>query len=227
MGEEMETATAESHLVAAGFVLAGGRSSRMGADKAQILLEGQPLLSHALGILREAGLTAFIAGGQASLSAFAPLIKDDQPGRGPLSGICASLASTSASFAVFLSVDLPLLPSSLVRCLLQHAMITGGSITLPSINGFAQSFPAVISRTALPILKEELDSGRGGCYSAFQTAAAGLGQPIHVLPVETLVQCGHVAHPCGLPTARWFLNVNTGDDLRRAAIHAQHAHRVS
>jgi molybdenum cofactor guanylyltransferase len=199
----------------------------MGADKAQALLNGQPLLAHALRILREAGLPASVAGGQPSLAAFAPLVPDGQPGRGPLSGICSALASTSALWAVFVSVDLPLLPSSLLGCLLQHAKIAGSPITTPSINGFAQTFPAVISRTALPMLKEELDSGRGGCYSAFQVAAARLGQPISVLPVETLVQCGQITHPGGLPATRWFLNVNTAADLRRAAVHQSPAHRVS
>ena len=212
--------------VAVGFVLAGGRSSRMGADKSLVLLDGLPLLAHALGILREAGLAASVAGGQPALSAFAPLVEDNRPGLGPLSGICAALASTSARLAVFLSVDLPLLPASLVGCLIQHARITESPITVPSINGFAQTFPAVVSSAVLPTLEEELQSGRGGCYSAFQAAAASLGEPVTVLPVEKLVQCGQVAHSRGHPAARWFLNVNAPEDLRRAEIHFTRSLRV-
>jgi len=188
----------------------------MGTDKSLVLLDGRPLLAHALGILREAGLAASVAGGQPTLSAFAPLVEDDRPGLGPLGGICAALASTPAPRAVFLSVDLPLLPASLVRYLLQHARITGRSITVPSVNGFAQTFPAVVSRASLPVFENELESGRGGCFSAFQTAASSLGEPVTVLPVESLIQCGQVAHPQALPASRWFLNVNTAEDLRRA-----------
>jgi len=206
-------------LDAAGFVLAGGRSSRMGADKALLPLCGMPLIAHALGILHQAGLSASIAGARSPLSAFAPVIPDSSPGQGPLGGICAALASTSARWAVFLPVDLPLLPASLVAYLLRHARTTGRAVTLPSINGFAQTFPAVIDRVALPTLQTELDSGHGGCFSAFQAAAARLAQPISNLPVELLVQAGQVSHPCCLPPTCWFLNLNTPADLRRAQAH--------
>jgi molybdenum cofactor guanylyltransferase len=227
MEGKTETATAAARPEGAGFVLAGGRSTRMGSDKSLVLLDGRPLLAHAIGILREAGLAAFVAGGQTALSVFAPLVEDDRPGLGPLGGICAALASTSARWAVFLSVDLPLLPASLVACLLQHARTTGRSITVPSVNGFAQTFPAVVSRASLPVFEKELESGRGGCFSAFQAAAASLGEPVTVLPVETLIQCGQVAHPLAMPASRWFMNVNTAEDLRRAKIHLPRVHRVS
>jgi molybdopterin-guanine dinucleotide biosynthesis protein A len=227
MEGKTETAAAAAWPEAVGFVLAGGRSSRMGADKSLVLLNGRPLVAHALGIFGQAGLAASVAGGQPRLSAFASLVEDNRPGLGPLSGICAALASTSAQCAVFLTVDLPLLPASLVVCLLRHARITGRAITLSSVNGFAQTFPAVVNRAALRMLERELESSRGGCYSGFKAAAASLGEPAIVLPVESLIQCGQVAHPLELPAARWFLNVNTAEDLRRAEIHSMAAHRVS
>jgi molybdopterin-guanine dinucleotide biosynthesis protein A len=211
------TAATESDAV--GFVLAGGRSSRMGTDKALVQLDGQPLVARAVRILQEAGLTAFMAGGQPALADLAPLVQDRQPGLGPLSGICAALASASARYAVFLPVDLPLLPASLVVHLLRHARITGGAVIVPSVNGFAQTFPAVVIRVTLPMLERELESGRSGCFSAFQAAAAGLGETVTVVPVEMLVQAGQIAHPSGLPPARWFLNLNTAEDLRRAEVH--------
>ncbi|MGA2889872.1 MAG: molybdenum cofactor guanylyltransferase [Terracidiphilus sp.] len=200
----------------AGFVLAGGRSSRMGTDKALQIFAGQPLVVHALSLLRQAGLQASIAGARSPLVVFAPVVEDPQPDMGPLGGICAALAVTSASRAVFLSVDLPLLPASLVVFLQHHACITGAAVTLTSVNGFPQTFPAVVCRSTLPALHSELEAGRRGCYSAFQATATRMGQPLSVLPVELLVQSGHVAHPDDLPAARWFLNVNTPADLHRA-----------
>jgi molybdopterin-guanine dinucleotide biosynthesis protein A len=205
---------------AAGFVLAGGQSSRMGRDKALLPFAGEPLIAHAVSTLREAGLSASIAGAapsaHASLAAYAPVVDDSEPGLGPLAGICAAMAATSTRFAVFLPVDLPLLPPSLIATLLHHARITGHAVTVPSVNGFIQTFPAVLERSALPALHNELHSGQRGCFSAFRAAADGLGQPIASLAVELLAQSGQVSHPFGLPPFRWFLNVNTPYDLRRA-----------
>jgi len=210
---------------AVGFVLAGGRSSRMGQEKALVRLAGQPLVVHALQVLRDSGLTGSIAGGDASLRAFAPVVEDSEPGLGPLCGVCAALASTSARWAVFLPLDLPLLPASLVAYLLDRAQITGAAITVPSVNGYAQSLPAVVDRAALPRLQTEFKDGRRGCFSAFQAAAAGLGQSLTVLAVELPVQSGRIAHPESLPAARWFLNVNTPEDLLLAT--ACRTHRIA
>jgi len=201
---------------AAGFVLAGGRSSRMGEDKALVRFAGRPLVEIALGVLRQPGLEAFIAGTLSSLAAFAPVVEDREAGLGPLGGIVAAFDATARRRAVFLPVDLPLLPASLLRYMLHHSKVTGRAVTVPSVNGFLQSFPAVVDRAALPLLRRELEAGRGGCFAAFQAACAALGEPMSVLGVEALVQCGQVSHPCALPPALWFLNVNSPADLRRA-----------
>ena len=202
---------------AAGFVLAGGESARMGEDKALLLFAGQPLVQRALLLLREAGISASIAGAQksarANLAQFAPVIDDPEPDIGPLAGICAAMASTSANYAVFLPVDLPLLPSSLVVYLLHHACISGHAVTLATVSGFTQTFPSVLDRAVLPILKAELDAGRRGCFTAFRAAAASMGQSISGIAVEYLAQSGQVVHSLALPPFRWFLNLNRRQDL--------------
>lgn len=189
----------------------------MGADKALISLGGRPLVEWAVGILQGAGLAVGIAGAQISLEGFAPVIADAEQGLGPLSGICEALASARTRFAVFLSVDLPLLPASLVSYLVRHAEITESAVTVPSVCGFAQTFPAVIDRAALATLQAELAARRLGCFAAFETAAAALDQEVEVIPVEHLVQARQVAHPVSLPCFLWFLNVNTPEDLGQAA----------
>ena len=201
---------------ATGFVLAGGQSSRMGEDKSLVQLGGRPLVAHALAILHEAGLSASIAGASSPLAEYAPLVEDLKPGQGPLGGVCAALASCVNRYAAFLSVDLPLLPASLVAFLLHHAQITGATATIVSVNGFAQTFPAVVDRRALPVLESALKEGDRGCFSAFRDSAKQLDLPLSILPVELLVQSGQVAHPEGMPAAYWFHNVNTRDELDRA-----------
>lgn len=205
----------------AGFVLAGGESRRMGTDKALVEFAGRPLVERALEILRQAGLEPRIAGARSphsrtSLEVFAPIVEDAEHGRGPLSGICGSMGAMTARRVVFLSVDLPLVPPSLIDFLIHHAEITGRMVTISSVNGFAQTFPAVVDRAALPALRNELDGGRGGCLAGFNAAVASRGETVSVIPVEQVVQAGQLAHPEGLPAVRWFLNVNTPEDLRRA-----------
>jgi molybdenum cofactor guanylyltransferase len=217
---------------AVGFVLAGGQSRRMGADKAMVEFEGRPLISHALDLVRAAGLPVSIAGARSPLESFASVVPDSRTDTGPLEGICAALEDLKHSpsappvlHAVFLPVDLPLLAPSILRYLLHHARITGRAVTLPSVNGFAQTFPVVLSRDALPLLERELDSGHGGCYSAFLVAAAAREEPVSVLPVEVLAQSGKITHPAALPAARWFFNINSRADLDRAS--TMRAGRVS
>ncbi len=192
----------------------------MGQDKALLPFAGRPLVAHALSILSQAGLSVAVAGARpsahAALEAFAPVVEDPEPGLGPLAGICAALAATSARYAVFLPVDLPLLPPALIGFLLHHARITGQAVTIPSVTGFDQTFPVVLDRALLPALKAALDARSGGCYSAFQVAAAIQGQPINRVAVELLAQSGQVTHPLGLPPVRWFLNLNTPSDVEQA-----------
>jgi molybdopterin-guanine dinucleotide biosynthesis protein A len=199
----------------------------MGTEKALLRFGGRTLVETALDTLRGAGLEAQIAGGAPALRQFAPVLEDAEPDRGPLGGICAALAATTAQRAVFLPVDLPLLPSSLIRFLLFHASMTGCAVTLASCCGFAESFPVVVDRAALPALRTALNSGDRGCWQAFQAASASLQQPAKVLAVELLAQPGVVEHPAGLPTGCWFANVNTMEDFRAAGRYMAWADRVS
>ena len=199
----------------AGFVLAGGESRRMGRDKALMELNGEPLVVHALRILEGAGAMAKIAGARPDLKNFAEIVPDTEAGRGPLSGICSALAGSDEQNALFIPVDMPLLPSSLLIYMVHRAEVTKSLVTVVSVCGFPQSFPVLVNRATLPILQDVLKGNRGGCYAAFQAAAAESGRPIDVVPLEYLVQAGSVSHPAGLPAACWFLNVNSPEALRR------------
>ena len=193
----------------------------MGRDKALVEFGGETLVARAIAILRAAGLPVSIAGSRPEarprLESYAPVVPDAEPDRGPLGGICAALKSASAPYAVFLSVDLPLLPPALIVYLLRHARVAGTPVTVPSLNAFPQTFPVVMRREILPVCERELTAGRLGCYAAFQAAATAWGQSVSVLPVEVLSQCGQVSHPDALPPVHWFLNINAPADLVRAA----------
>lgn len=201
----------------AGFVLAGGRSERIGRDKALVDLNGRTLASLAVQSLQRAGLSAAIAGARSELGALAPVIADQTAGEGPLGGVCSALASAEAELAIFIPVDLPLLPASLLACLAADSRITGAAVTLVSVNGFAQTFPAVVRTSLAPLLQQELEAGRNGCFAAFQAAARKSEEAVRVISVEMLAQAGQVVDQNAVPVYQWFLNVNTAADVERAA----------
>ena len=95
----------------AGAVLAGGRSSRMGRDKAFVELDGRPLAAMVLDALREAGAAPVVAvgGDLANLTAlgFDRVVPDRHPGEGPLGGIVTALDAVAADVVVVLGCDMP------------------------------------------------------------------------------------------------------------------------
>jgi molybdopterin-guanine dinucleotide biosynthesis protein A len=190
----------------------------MGQDKALVRFNGEPLIQHAVEVLRSTGLEPRIAGARSDLASFAPIVPDDadHPGLGPLSGICSALNCATFRYAVFLPVDLPLMPASLISYLLHHAEVTGSAITIASICGFLETFPVVIDRAALPVFKDSLQSPDRKCLNAFRTAADALQMPFSIVPVELLVQAGQVSDSRCLPPQAWFLSINTPADLATA-----------
>jgi molybdopterin-guanine dinucleotide biosynthesis protein A len=102
-----------------GAVLAGGRSSRFGSDKAEALLDGQSLLDHAVEALRPHVDTVVVAGREVGGQ---PMIADwPAPDLGPMGGIAGALRyAESQGFDQLLciSVDCVRLPEDL-RALLE------------------------------------------------------------------------------------------------------------
>jgi molybdopterin-guanine dinucleotide biosynthesis protein A len=103
------------------FVLAGGKSTRMGRDKAFVEFEGRTLLARALGLARSVTPDVRIVGSHKKFAAFAPVVEDMFPGCGPLGGIHAALRSSPAELNLMLAVDAPLLTSELLQYLLSQA----------------------------------------------------------------------------------------------------------
>ena len=200
---------------AVGFVLAGGRSSRMGSDKALALFRGVPLIQTALQTINAVGIPARIAGSRSDLSSFAAQIPDTFAETGPLGGIHAALSISDAEWNLFLPVDLPLMPSSLLACLLRRAMLTGAPVTAVRLNGRIEPFPVILHRSVLPSITQRLQEGNSACYAAWQEIPLELDSSLDAVPVEYLHQCGHCSDPRGLPPALWFQSANTPAELSR------------
>src|ERR1700750_2450840 len=96
------------------YVLAGGRSSRMGLDKALLPLAGRPLIEHAVRKLGRLSDDVHILGSRAELARFGSPVPDLHEGCGPLGGIEAALTHTCHELTLIFPVDMPFLPAALL-----------------------------------------------------------------------------------------------------------------
>lgn len=95
-----------------GVVLAGGRSSRMGTDKAGLRWRGRPLLEHMRELLRQAGATRVLTSGP---YAGADGLPDHEAGMGPLGGLLTLAQTQPDGSYLLVPVDMPLLTASLLK----------------------------------------------------------------------------------------------------------------
>ncbi len=191
-----------------GFVLAGGRSTRMGRDKALLEYHGRPLIEHAVRLLREAGLRPHIVGSRPDLAQYAPVISDLHEACGPLGGIEAALSATGSKWNLFLAVDLPLIPPAFLRYLQQRVYMTGAYATMPGVAGRAMPLCAIYHRALLPQIRSALESGEYKVVRVIQHAA---GNNLDQFSVEAVVTARDDLRNSQMH--RWFQNVNTPGDL--------------
>ncbi len=101
-----------------GFVLAGGKSSRMGQDKALLEFQGQSLLAHMLKLITPFCSNTFISANNLEYQSFgADLIPDVYQGKGPISGIFSALSASCSDWNLIVSVDVPLVNPELLQYL--------------------------------------------------------------------------------------------------------------
>jgi molybdopterin-guanine dinucleotide biosynthesis protein A len=144
----------------AAFILAGGRSSRMGADKAFLELAGKPLIARAVDLVREIVPEVTIVGDRRKFAAFGPVIQDVYRDCGPLGGIHAALMDSRAELNVILAVDLPFVSAQFLRYLLMRAESSGTTVSVPSIGGYFQPLCAVYRKQFLFSAEHALSEGK-------------------------------------------------------------------
>ncbi|RDS81024.1 molybdenum cofactor guanylyltransferase [Dyella psychrodurans] len=106
----MDTVTEPLHSV--GVVLAGGRSSRMGRDKAMLSWHGQPLIEHQIDLLKAAGVdVVHVSGDRPDYAGIVDVVSH----AGPVGGIAGIAAVVNDAELLIIPVDMPRLQPSLLR----------------------------------------------------------------------------------------------------------------
>jgi len=149
---------AKCHLEYSGVILAGGQSSRLGVDKAAVLIGGRTLLERALSALRPFCDDLLVVG-RTSWPEVLPGVRfaaDEKPGLGPLGGLCTALGLIRHARALVVGCDMPLLTEDTMRELLGQD--GAEQATVARTHGRPQPLLAVYDRDLRPLLRRQLDS---------------------------------------------------------------------
>ena len=136
-------------------LLAGGKSTRMGRDKAGVLLHGQPLWQRQLATLRAVHPHELFISGKPDgpyADAGVEILPDNLPGLGPLAGLEAALRRASHPLVLVLAIDLPAMTADFLSSLIRHgaASATGG---VPREARWFEPLAAVYPRACLPLVE--------------------------------------------------------------------------
>jgi molybdenum cofactor guanylyltransferase len=213
-----------------GYVLAGGRSSRMGTDKSLLPLAGKPLIQHAVTKLRRVCAEVHILSANPALAAYAPLVSDIHPGCGPIGGIEAALAHSPHEWNLILPVDVPFLPTALLESWI--AAVTAPDqttrVAMFSVDGRTQPAVCLLHKQIAPSVVAAVALGEFKLLPVLEASAEVLAlqldQPldqlisIHPIGVDPNVVSGITP---GLVASQplWFANLNAPEDVAHAEAH--------
>jgi molybdopterin-guanine dinucleotide biosynthesis protein A len=187
----------------AAFIVAGGKSTRMGKDKASITLGGRTLLERALATARGVTAEVRVVGDPAKFASLASTVEDVFLDCGPLGGIHAALRASRAELNLILAVDVPFVSSALLQYLVTRARSSDSVVTVPRVNQRRQPLCAVYRRAFADIAERALQDGRYKIDALFDPSST------QVVEEGDLEAAGF--------SPRMFRNLNTLEELEQAS----------
>ena len=185
------------------FILAGGKSTRMGVDKAFVQLDGRTLLARALELARGLASEVRIVGDVAKFEKFGPVVEDIFQNCGPLGGIHAALRASATDLNLILAVDVPFLAAQFLSYMIEQAVnCSSASAVVPRAAGGWQPLCAVYRRSFAEGAETALRAGHNKIDRLFDLLE------IRVIDEDELVRAGF--------SLEIFRNLNTPEELEVA-----------
>jgi molybdopterin-guanine dinucleotide biosynthesis protein A len=183
-------------------VLAGGKSIRLGRDKALERIGGRPLIQYVIGRLSALGNEIIVVTSHTDSLPDLGVRKvaDIYPDKGPLGGIYSGLKAAPTPFCLVVGCDMPLLNLALLRYLMDLA--TGFDVVLPRVDDNVEPLHAVYSRDCLEVIEGALQRNRLQIQRFFHEVKVRYVENAELSRFD--------------PEHLSFFNVNSESDLERA-----------
>lgn len=153
-----------------GIILAGGKSRRMGRDKAFLALGGQSLIEIVIERVRAVAAEVIIVTNAPLRYAHlaARLVRDIYPGVGTLGGIHAGLTAARHDHALVVGCDMPFLNPSLLTYM--ASLAPHYDAVVPQMDGLFEPLHAIYSRSCLPLIEAQISTRRWQAFSFYPQA---------------------------------------------------------
>lgn len=188
----------DNSISVAAVILAGGKSSRMGEDKALILWDGTPLLQRVCKVAAECChsvylLTPWPDRYPAIFTGKSKFLLESNPGRGPLVGLAEGLAQISADWVLLLACDLPLLDPTIINSWVSQLSQLPDDVLafVPKQGELWQPLCAFYRHQALPELQKFIQQGGRSFQSWLERV------PVQAITVTE--QCRDMLWNCNTP----------------------------
>jgi molybdopterin-guanine dinucleotide biosynthesis protein A len=205
----------DARLPVHGFVLAGGKSSRMGVDKALLRVGGRTMVEIAVEKLREICAQVSVVGTRDDLGEFAPVVHDLRVGEGPAAGIEAGLVAAHETWVMFVPVDVPLVPVELLRDWAEAVVQqedAGCGASLLVMNRERQPAFCMMRRECLGSVRSAMERG----VRRVNGLLDGIDDDATVGWLWACDAARFVGDTTEARIGEWFLNVNTPEELAEA-----------
>jgi molybdenum cofactor guanylyltransferase len=180
-----------------GIVLAGGKSSRMGTDKALLIFDNQTLLQRMVNLMDAFCQKIYVSGQNSDyLIGEVELIPDKISDCGPIAGLFSSLSASKTDWNLVISVDVPIVNQELLTHIISNA--DSCDCVVPKHDDRIEPSIAMYHRSCLPMIQEMINTGD----FKLQNLVSKLN--------TKYLNCDELL----LKYPRMFLNVNRMEDFR-------------
>lgn len=191
-----------------GIVLAGGKSTRLGAAKALLRFGDETFLERAVSAVRPLCRQIIVVSAPGSSPPELDgcvMVEDKKPGLGPLGGLVTGLAISDDEWHLTLACDLPLVRPEMLKLIVAEA--SGADAVVPRASGRLQPLLAAYSRACLSPARVATDSGRRAMRAMLDLVRVKIIEEARLREVD--------------PELISFTNVNTWDEYQELSQREQ------
>jgi len=150
------------------YILAGGKSSRMGTEKGLVSLQGQPFIEHIIRTLKNITSNISILSNNNLYNHLGfPVFADIEKEKGPLGGIHTGLVNSNKEYNLFVSCDIPLINTQILNHLI--AGINHSNNTFIASHGSnKEPLCGIYSKKNTALIKKLLDKNELSVHKALE-----------------------------------------------------------